>query len=299
MNFWNIVKQQFRDGDSLIRLIFINVSLFVALKIVSILFLLFNLNFTLASSVLSAPAYFPALLDVAWSPFTYMFYHEEELHILFNMLTLYWFGRLFLMFFTSKQLVALYIMGGLFGYVFFAGAYNLFPYFQSSIQGGVLLGASGSIMAIILAAATKSPDMQMRFMLLGNVKLKYIALVAVLVSFFGITSNNAGGEIAHLGGALMGYLFVVSLRQGSDITAWLNKLIDFIYDLFKPRRLKIKKNKSFAGRKMTDAEFNQRKASRMHEIDRILDKIKSSGYDSLSAQEKRQLFEQGNNKTNE
>lgn len=298
MNFWNIVKQQFRDGDSIIRLIFINLILFTSVKIISIVFLLFNIDFTWAASYLSAPAYMPDLLNVAWTPLTYMFFHEDVLHILFNMLTLYWFGRLFLMFFTPKQLVALYILGGFVGYVFFAGAYNLFPYFQSSIKGSVLLGASGSIMAIILAAATKSPEMQMRFLLLGNVKLKYIALVAVLASFFGITSNNAGGEIAHLGGALMGYLFVVSLRQGRDITAWLNKLMDAVSGFFKPRKLKVKKNKSYAGRKMTDAEYNQSKVKRMQDIDRILDKIKSSGYESLSAQEKRQLFEQGNNKTN-
>ncbi|MBP6609993.1 MAG: rhomboid family intramembrane serine protease [Paludibacter sp.] len=298
MNFWNLIKQQFNDGDSIIRLIFINLIVFVSIKIISILFLLFNIDFTLASSYLAAPAYLPDLLRVAWTPFSYMFYHEGVFHILFNMLTLYWFGRLFLMYFTSKQLVALYLMGGLLGYFFFVGAYNIFPYFQSSIQGSVLLGASGSIMAIILAAASKSPDMQMRFLLVGNVKLKYIALVAVLTSFFGITSNNAGGEIAHLGGALMGYLFVVSLRKGKDTTAWLNKLIDFVTDLFKPRKLKVHKNKSYTGRKMSDAEYNQSKMQRMKDIDRILDKIKSSGYESLSAQEKKQLFDQGNNKIN-
>jgi hypothetical protein len=149
-------------------------------------------------------------------------------------------------------------------------------------------------MAIILAVATKLPNMEMRMLFVGNVKLKYIAAFVVLTSFFGITSNNAGGEIAHLGGALTGYFFIVSLRQGKDITAWLNKGIDRIYDLLKPRKLKVKKNENYAGHKMSDVEYNQNKANRMKEIDRILDKIKVSGYDSLSADEKKRLFESKN-----
>ena len=124
------------------------------------------------------------------------------------------------------------------------------------------------------------------------VKLKYIAIAAVLISIFGITSNNAGGQLAHLGGALYGYLFVISLRRGKDYTKGFSKLMDGISDLFKPRKLKIKRSKT-SNRKMTDAEFNMDKAKRMKEIDRILDKIKSSGYGSLTSEEKKKLFEQG------
>jgi hypothetical protein len=131
-------------------------------------------------------------------------------------------------------------IGGLMGFVLFIGAYNLFPYFKPVIQSSVLLGASASIMAIILAVAVKSPNMEMRFLFIGNVKLKYIAALAVVTSFLSITSSNAGGEISHLGGALTGYFFIVSLQQGRDITAGLNKLIDWVYDLFKPQKLKIK-----------------------------------------------------------
>jgi hypothetical protein len=210
------------------------------------------------------------------------------------MYALYWFGKLFSMYFSQKQLVGLYIMGGLMGFVFYAGAYNIFPYFKPLINDSILLGASGSIMAIIIATATKSPNMEIRMLFVGAVKLKYVAIFTVLISFFGITSSNAGGEIAHLGGAFTGYLFIVSLQQGKDITAWLSKIFDFISDIFKPRKLKVKKNNNFAGRKMSDAEYNQHKVSRMKEIDRILDKIKTSGYESLSADEKKRLFEQGN-----
>ncbi len=294
MNFIDLIEQKFRKGDALIRLIFINVAVFVVLQTINILLLLFNQHFSWATDFLAAPANFFFLLQKPWSVLTYMFLHEGLFHILFNMFALYWFGQLFLMYFSQKQLVALYIIGGIMGYVFFAGAYNLFPYFQTAIDNSVILGASGSIMAIILAVATKLPNMEMRMLFVGNVKLKYIAAFVVLTSFFGITSNNAGGEIAHLGGALTGYFFIVSLRQGKDITAWLNKGIDRIYDLLKPRKLKVKKNENYAGHKMSDAEYNQNKANRMKEIDRILDKIKVSGYDSLSADEKKRLFESKN-----
>lgn len=298
MNFWESLKEQFRRGDVIIRLIFVNVGVFALFKIVSVLFLLFRIDVSWLSTYLVAPAYLADLLFLFWTPITYMFFHFDVFHILFNMLALYWFGRLFLIYFSNKQIFALYLLGGLMGYLFFTGAYNIFPYFEGSIRSSVVLGASGSIMAIIVATAVKVPEMQMRFLLIGNVKLKYIALVAVLTSFFGIASNNAGGEIAHLGGALMGYLFVVSLRQGKDITAWINRVIDVVYDVFKPRKLKVKRNTVYRGRKMSDGDFNQHKADRMQEIDRILDKIKSSGYDSLTAQEKKQLFDQGNNNRN-
>jgi len=209
------------------------------------------------------------------------------------MLALYWFGKLFLMFSTEKQLVGLYVMGGFAGALFYVAAFNIFPYFEPVIQHTVLLGASASIMAIIVAAAMQSPNMELRMLFIGNIKLKYVAVIAVLASFFGITSNNAGGEIAHLGGALTGYFFVVSLRQGKDFTKWLNKLLDFFSDLFKPRKLKVKPNNKKGSSKMSDAEFNMNKARRMEEIDRILDKIKTSGYESLSSDEKKRLFEQG------
>ncbi len=294
MKFIEIIKQKFSEGDALIRLIFINVAVFVVLQTVNILFLLFNHSLSWSSEFLAAPANFVYLIQKPWTVITYMFLHEGLFHILFNMFALYWFGKLFMMYFSQKHLVALYIIGGIMGYVFFAGAYNVFPYFQNAIDSSVILGASGSIMAIILAVATKSPDMEMRMLFIGNIKLKYIAIFTVLTSFFGITSNNAGGEIAHLGGALTGYIFIVSLRQGRDITAGLNKVISFIFDLFKPRKLKVKKNANYSGSKMSDAEYNQHKVNRMKEIDRILDKIKASGYESLSADEKKRLFE--NNK---
>jgi hypothetical protein len=222
-----------------------------------------------------------------------MFLHERLFHILFNMLALYWFGKLFLMYFTEKQMVSLYLIGGFAGALFYVVAYNVFPYFEPYVQLSLLMGASASVIAMIVAVAVQSPNMELRMLFIGNIKLKYIALFTVLTSFFGITSNNAGGEIAHLGGAFAGYIFIVSLRQGKDITKWLNKLLDALYNLFKPRKLKVVSSKKRGRSTMSDAEFNMNKARRMAEIDHILDKIKTSGYESLSADEKKKLFEQG------
>ncbi len=221
-----------------------------------------------------------------------MFLHEGFFHLLFNMLSLYWFGKLFLIYFSEKQLVGLYLFGGLMGAFFYVGAFNLFPYYNPILTHSLLLGASGSIMAIIVASATQSPNMEMQLMFIGNMKLKYIALVAVLTSFFGITSNNGGGQLAHLGGALAGYYFVVSLRQGRDLTKGINCLLNFLANIFTAKKLKAKPNRSRTT-PMSDAEFNANKARKMETIDRILDKIKTSGYESLSAEEKKRLFDQG------
>ena len=222
-----------------------------------------------------------------------MFLHEGFMHILFNMLNLFWFGRLFTMYFSEKQLVGLYLLGGLFGAAFYIIAFNIFPYYAPLLHQSLLLGASASIMAIIVATAVCTPNMEMQLLFLGSIKLKYIATVIVLMSFFGLTSDNGGGQLAHLGGALAGYLFVVSLQQGVDLTKGLNWLLDAVYDLFRPRKLKIKPNKTRKTGPMSDAEYNANKARKMAQIDHILDKIKTSGYESLNAEEKKQLFDQG------
>ena len=293
MNFIDAIKQTFKQGSSLIKLIYINSGVFILLKITLIVFLLFNLSGSFILSYLAIPADLTQLLYRAWTPLTYMFLHEGFLHIFFNMFTLFWFGRIFLMYFSEKQLVGLYLVGGFIAALFYVVAYNLFPYYASTLHESILLGASGSIMAIIVSTAFRAPDMEMQVLFLGNVKLKYIAIFFVLTSLFGITSSNGGGELAHLGGALAGYLFVVSLRQGKDITRGMNRILDAITNLGRPRKLKVRPNPHRKNSTMSDAEFNMNKARKMVEIDRILDKIKTSGYESLSIEEKKRLFEQG------
>lgn len=294
MNIIDNIKQTFKDGNSLTKLIFINLAVFIVLKLIVVLLLLFNVSGIFILSYLAVPANLVNLLYRAWTPITYMFLHEGLLHLFFNMLSLYWFGKIFLMYFSEKQLVGLYLFGGLIAALFYVAAFNLFPFYKPLIHQSLLLGASGSIMAIILAAALQAPNMELQLMFVGGVKLKYIAIIAVLTSFFGITSNNGGGQLAHLGGALAGYFFIVSLRQGKDITSGLNSVLNAFVNLFKPRKLRVKQNKTRRNVPMSDADFNANKAKKMERIDHILDKIKTSGYESLSPDEKKQLFEQGN-----
>ena len=301
MNLLENIKLTFKRGDALIKLIYINVGIFFVLNAVKIFLWLFNASdaFLPVLKILAVPADLHALLYRFWTPISYMFLHERFFHILFNMLCLYWFGKIFLSLFSERHLIGLYFVGGLFGALFYVAAFNLFPAFREVVSMSVLLGASGSVIAIILASATRLPNMEIRLLLLsslfGGIKLKYIAAAVVLMSFFSISRGNAGGELAHLGGALAGYLFVVLLNKGTDITAWMNKILDAIANLSKPRKMRVKKvkyNATQQTRKMTDEEYNMNKARNMAEIDRILDKIKESGYDSLSAEDKKRLFEQ-------
>lgn len=295
MNVWENIKTTFKRGDALVKLIYVNAGLFLVLKVAVIVLKLFNLPGLPLYSWLAMPADPMALLHRPWTPLTYMFLHEGFFHLFFNMLCLYWFGKLFLTVYSERHLVGLYLVGGLAAGAFYALAFNLFPYYEPLVHASILMGASGSIMAVIAATAFRLPNMEIRLFLVGGVKLKYVAIGAVAVSFFGITSHNGGGELAHLGGALTGYLFELMMKRGKDITAWPNRLIDRIANAFKPKRMKVKPGKANPHRKMTDAEYNMNKAKNMAEIDRILDKIKASGYDSLSAEEKRKLFSQGRN----
>lgn len=294
MNVWENIKLTFKQGSGAIQLIYINVAVFLLCKIVIIIFQLFNIPASFIYTWLAVPSDLHMLLYRAWTPITYMFLHEGFFHLFFNMLCLYWFGKIFLSAFSERHLIGLYVMGGLMGALMYIAAYNIFPYFETIRHSSILLGASGSIMAIIVASAMRLPNMEIRLLLIGGIKLKYIAIVAVLVSVFSITSSNAGGEFAHLGGALTGFLFIWLLNKGKDITAWINKIIDWVVNLFRPKKMKVKKaKKQNPNQKMTDAEYNMNKARSMEEVDRILDKIKKSGYDSLSKEEKRTLFEQG------
>lgn len=295
MQFLENIKRTFQQGGALIKLIYINVAVFLVIKLVEIALLLFNVPSGFILTYLAVPADLELLLHHFWTPVTYMFLHERILHILFNMLCLFWFGKIFLSLFSEKQLVSLYVFGGLVAAAFYIAAFNIFPYYRTFLPLSILLGASGSIMAIIVATAVKSPNSEVQLFLIGGVKLKYIAIVSVLISIFGLTSDNGGGQMAHLGGAFGGWLFVYMWNKiHIDITRWITIILDAIVTLFRPGKRKLKKSKSSNNyRRMSDGEFNINKAQNMAEIDRILDKIKSSGYESLTADEKKRLFDQG------
>lgn len=292
MSFLTNLNQIYKQGNAIIRLIYLNAALFVLLQLTFIVFKLFNLDAGDVISYLAVPASTKILLYRPWTLLSYMFLHEGLFHILFNMLALFWFGKIFLYEYSEKQLTGLYLIGGFMSALLYLLAYNIFPLFQDVRESSVLMGASGSIMAVIVASAMKFPNIDLRFLLIGKIKLKYIALASVLISVFGVAGNNAGGEIAHLGGALCGYIFVVSLQRGRDLTKGINRFLDRFHDLFAGSKRNVRVKSAFAGKRMTDSEYNMNKAQKLRDIDRILDKIKKSGYESLSPEEKRKLFEQ-------
>ena len=287
------LKQQFRQGSVLLKLIYINVAIFLLLRLTWVVLMLFNIDGYVILPFIEMPSIPYEFITHPWTLLTYMFVHYDVWHILFNMLWLYWFGQLFLHFFSEKQMGGLYILGGLSGAGLYLLAHNLIPWFSSTY--GVLLGSSAAVLAIVIATAVYAPDFKISLLFFGAVSLKYIALITVLLDAISITSQNAGGHIAHLGGALLGYWFIVRWEKGKDLTAPVNKLIDKIVTGFKPRpKIKVSRpsNRS-SSRPETDMEYRARKKKENDEIDSILDKIKKSGYTSLSAEEKKRLFEAG------
>lgn len=290
------LKETFRRGNIFIQLIYINVGIFVAGTLIGILLKLFNLNADALFSLFALPAYLPRFIQQPWSLFTYMFMHAGFLHILFNMLWLYWFGSLFLQFFSGKHLRGLYVLGGVCGGLMYMLAYNVFPYFSEVLPYSTAVGASASVLAIVAATAYREPNYRIQLFLFGAIRLKYLAMIVIGIDVLSITSSNAGGHIAHLGGALAGLWFASSLNKGRDLTAWINWLLDGIASLFQKKTWKRKpKMKIHYGGGVTDREkdydYNARKKEQSEEIDRILEKLKKSGYNSLTTEEKKSLFD--------
>ena len=281
------LKEAFRRGNVFIQLIYINVGIFVATALINILLQLFNRSAAGIFELLALPASFTRFILQPWSLFTYMFIHAGFMHILFNMLWLYWFGGLFLTFFSERQLGGLYLLGGIAGAVLFLVAYNIFPYFRTVAAYSYLMGASASVMAIVFAVSFYRKDLEIGLFLIGRIKLIYLALFTFVIDLLAITSTNAGGHIAHIGGALFGIWFAARIKEGKDLTAPMNRLLDWVVNLGK-RKPKMRVTYK---RPETDYEYNARKHRETVDLDAILDKLKRSGYESLSAEEKKKLFD--------
>lgn len=291
-SFISEIKNSFNKGNIYIQFIYINVGVFVITSLLGILWTLFNRNGAFILQYLELPAWTLQFIKQPWSLLTYMFMHAGILHLLFNMLWLYWFGQLFLSFFSAKHFRGLYILGGICGGLLYILAYNVFPYFSSSLYYSYLLGASASVLAIVIATAVRAPEYRVNFMFIGAIRLKYVALFMVVTDLLFMTSGNAGGHIAHLGGAVAGWWFASGLSRGHDATAWINSFIDWISVRNTAKRaFKKPKMEVHYGDKAKDYDYNTRKKKQSNEIDRILDKLKKSGYDSLTTEEKKSLFD--------
>jgi len=293
MGFADQIRETFKKGSSLIKLIYINAGVFLAIKIIQVLAFLFG--FSGVSSILvhwlSVPAELGTLITRPWTLFTYMFLHEGFFHILFNLLWLYVFGRIFLMYLNEKKLLSVYLVGGLAGAALYIISFNIFPAFQEVVTLSFALGASASVMAIVIAISVYVPNYSINLLLLGPVKLKYIAIFTIVLDVLSIPSSNSGGHIAHLGGALFGYLYISQYRKGKIITKGFDRFMDDLFAMFKPKpKFKVTHKQH---KPKTDIEYNREKSKRQERINKILEKISKKGYESLTKEEKEILFRAG------
>ena len=281
------IKQTFKQGSIVTRLIYINIGVFLLIKIIGLLFYLGGQPFKL-ENWLSVPSNINDLILRPWTPITYMFLHVGFLHLLFNILGLYWFGKMFLYQFEGRKLLSLYLLGGISGALLYVAAYNIFPSFSSVY--GLLLGASASIFAILVALAVYEPNREIYLVFVGAVKMKYVAGFYVLLSIISISASNPGGNLAHLGGAAWGWFYIYQLRRGKDWGAGLVRFIDKLAEGVKNRN---KMKVTYKNPPRDDYEYNRQKHEQQEEINHILDKIAKSGYESLTKREKEILFKQG------
>lgn len=298
----NDLKYQMRNGSIISKLMIVNIAVFVIQSIILLFFTLSG-NGDVFKEFLTW-FYFPKSISVSfgvndlihkpWSIITYQFFHEPSgvLHILFNMLYLWFFGRILIGYLNRQFILPLYLTGGIIGALLFMVTYNVSPIFQTN--DAVLLGASASILAIVVAAATLAPDYTVFLLLLGPVKLKYIALIAILFDIVSISSgDNAGGHIAHIGGALTGFLYIQSYRSGRNWFSWWPRFEDKIAGLFERKKPKVVFVNPKQQKPKNTSGITEDKQKRM---DEILDKIAQSGYDSLTKSEKEFLFKISNEK---
>lgn len=309
-----------RYDNGHIQLVLINVSVFVLYHVIHV-FLWMIEGFELAEAgllsswlerTLALPASFSQLLYQPWSIISYFFFHQGFFHILSNMLMLYWFGMILTEFIGSKKLIHLYVLGGIVAGLFYMIAYNVFPSFRPYVNVALLLGASGAVYAVIVGAATLVPNYTVRLFLIGNVKIIYIAGAAILLSFIEIKGSNPGGNIAHLSGALMGFVYIKQLQAGNDLGRPVGAFLTWVSNLFSKigrrgsmnisykskggttttsrRTASVSSSRTTRGSRQQASSQTNDDFPTQEEIDRILDKISVSGYESLTKGEKQRLF---------
>ncbi|MFT5761451.1 MAG: membrane associated rhomboid family serine protease [Polaribacter sp.] len=283
MSLLKNLQAKFKYANIVEKLISINVAVFALIFILNTLGFLFQSTSSIANWFI-LPATFEGFITKPWTIITYGFVHVNFIHILMNLISLYFIGNLFVNYFTSKQFISFYILGTLFGGIVFLLSYNLFPVFANDVSNSYLLGASAGVSAIFIGLATYIPNYQFKIPLIGFVKLWHLAVIWVALDVIQIPAGNAGGRLAHIGGALFGF-FYVSQASNTETAIWSK-----IKSLFSIKTSPLKtvyKSKKSASKKQANTTYKQEK------INQILDKISKSGYDTLSKEEKDFLFKQG------
>ena len=288
MNIIDDLKLQYKMGGIVTQLIFWNAALFVFPWLFFALLSLLGVNIDYLHYVsLSSDA--SLLLWKPWSLLSYAFFHSGIMHIVFNMIVLNFSGRLFMTFFTSKQLLGLYVLSAI-----FAGICYILVFYILNINAPIV-GASAAIMAILVATTTYYPLMDLRLLIIGNVKLWHVTAVIIIIDLMQLRSENMGGHISHLSGAFFGFIFIKLLQNGTDLSVGVSRVITFFANLFKKNTStpfkKVHKNYSKPVEKTVSKIVTKDKSQQ--QIDEILDKISQSGYDSLTKEEKEFLFKVG------
>ena len=292
-SFWDNLKNAFnRRDNSLYKLMAINLIAFFILLISRVVLTLsgFGAVYKEGLKWIMMPASLPTLAKQPWSIFTYFFLHEELFHILFNLLFLYYFGLLIHQYLGSRKLTNLYILGGVFGSGFYVLMYNIAPYFSGAVDTSFMLGASAGVFAVVVGAATLAPQTTFVLLLFGPVKIVYIAAFYVLLSFANSIGENAGGEIAHLGGAMLGFGYIFLLRKGWDLGIPIQKIGLFFENLGTRRAPKVSYRRT-SSTKPAGTDPVKKETLSQEEVDKILDRIADKGYEGLTKEEKRKLFE--------
>lgn len=285
--FVDNVKAFFMQRTVFTRLLLVNIVLFLVMAVVNVGYWLMNshdLNFILQYGAL--PSQLSLLLRRPWTLLTYMFLQEDFWHLFFNMMVLIFSARVFVQYMSQRSLLVVYILGGVSGGLLYLLAYNVFPVFEDVKSIAILYGASASVLAILVAVATYSPDHGVKLFLMGDISFKWLAVAMVLIDILSISKDNPGGHIAHLGGALSGFLYGIWLNHGHVIRGRMRSIF--------ARNNKRKKSASRTERPLTDEQYNAQRAEEQRDIDAILDKIAKNGYSSLTKEEKEFLFKNSN-----
>lgn len=291
---WKYYLQNFIQSKSAInKLIFINIAVFLVEWIVEIILNLSGYLFSLPNlkesgvewiiHYLGCPASFETLLFRPWTLVTSLFLHINFFHIFFNMLMLSVMGKIFCSHLSEKHLWITYLVGGVFGNLFYMASYNLFPAFQGVISASYAIGASGAIMAIMAAITAHQPNRTLSLLFIGNIKLKWLTCFFIIIDIISIDNGNPGGHLAHLGGVIYGFLSIIGFKRGNQFNFRKRKSE-------RKQKFATASNFEYNKRPESDEQYNARKVEKEAKIDAILDKISQNGYDSLTKEEKDFLF---------
>ncbi|WP_026629655.1 rhomboid family intramembrane serine protease [Dyadobacter alkalitolerans] len=297
-NIVDDVKREFaKSENALVKIILVNVAVFLTLLLLKIILTLSQSAnvYTAVINTLQLPAATNEFLYRPWTLITYFFTHDDIFHILFNMLFLYWFGKLIDEYLGAKRVIALYMLGGIAGGLIYIVLYNALPYFQAHVEGSRMLGASAAAFSVAVGASTLLPNYTFNLIFLGPIRIKFIALFYIILSLAQTVGPNAGGNLAHLGGAFVGYVFIKLLQSGTDLGKPLYAVMNVWSRLFRKRpsmQVTYRERQVYRSTSVYSSTSSSGTIEMpdQTEIDSILDKISKSGYESLTREEKQKLF---------